>query len=102
MTIKHTPGPWHWQGDSLTHRQFDIYAPGSAPKQHVCTINNLSVEKLWLRDSEQALANARLIAAAPDMLSALTLLVDGDGKPDECSRAMAAARAALAKAKGDA
>jgi len=47
-------------------------------------------------------SNAFLIAAAPDMLAALVLLVDGDGNPDECPRAMAAARAAIAKAKGDA
>lgn len=67
----HTPGPWHWQGDSLTHRQFDIYAPGSAPQQHVCTVNNLSVDKLRQRDAAQAEANARLIAAAPDLLDAL-------------------------------
>ena len=46
--------------------------------------------------------NARLIAAVPDMLAALSLLIDGDGKPDECPRAMDAARIALAKAKGDA
>lgn len=46
--------------------------------------------------------NARLIAAVPDMVAALTLLVQGDGKPDECPRAMAAARAALLKARGGA
>ncbi len=44
---------------------------------------------------------ARLIAAVPDMLAALSLVVDGDGKPDECPRMMSAARAALAKARGE-
>ena len=69
--MSHTPGPWHWSGDSLTHRQFDIYAPAKSPQQHICTVNNLSVEKLWARDADQAIANARLIAAAPDLLAAL-------------------------------
>jgi len=46
--------------------------------------------------------NARLIAAAPDMMAVLSLLVHGDGHPDEMPRIMAAARAALAKARGDA
>ena len=46
--------------------------------------------------------NARLIATAPDMLAVLSLLVHGDGQPDEMPRIMAAARAALAKARGDA
>jgi hypothetical protein len=71
METKHTPGPWHWSGDSLTHRQFDIYSPSQAPRQHVATVNNLPVERLWSRDASQALANAKLIAAAPDMLKAL-------------------------------
>jgi hypothetical protein len=44
--------------------------------------------------------NARLIAAVPDMLAALSLLIDGDGKPDECPRAMDAARIAYRKAMG--
>lgn len=44
--------------------------------------------------------NALLIAAAPDMLAVLSLLVHGDGHPDEMPRIMAAARAALAKAEG--
>lgn len=43
-------------------------------------------------------ADAHLIAAAPDMLAALLLLVNGDGQPDECLRVMALARAAIAKA----
>ena len=43
---------------------------------------------------------AELIAAAPDLLAALQLLVRGDGQPDECARAMRAARAAIAKATG--
>jgi len=43
-------------------------------------------------------ANARLIAAAPDLYAALRFLVDGDGQPDERPRAMQAARAALRKA----
>ena len=72
--MKHTPGPWRING-SLEH--FSPLISDSAP------------------------ANARLIAAAPDMLAALVLLVDGDGKPDECPRAMNAARAALAKARGE-
>ena len=99
--MKHTPGPWFYSGDGLTHRQFDIYAPARSPNQHIATVNNLSVEKLRTRDAEEAIGNARLIAAAPDMLAAVSLVVDGDGKPDECPRIMSAARAALAKARGD-
>jgi hypothetical protein len=106
MSAKHTPGPWHWSGDSLTHRQFNIYAPNSAPSEHVCTVNNLSVEKLWQRDAAQAQANASLIAAAPELLAALQAIVeeaDGPSKPYSSDsylppHLIQAARAAIANA----
>lgn len=44
---------------------------------------------------------ARLIASAPDMMAVLFLLVHGDGQPDQMPCIMAAARAALAKARGE-
>lgn len=103
----HTPGPWQWSGDSLTHRQFDIYAPAQAPHQHVCTVNNLSVDRLYTRDAGVALANARLIAAAPNLLAALQALVGeadlGEVDLDEDDRALLDnARDAIAKATGEA
>lgn len=108
MTTQHTAGPWHFSGDSLTHRQFDIYAPTQAPQQHVCTVNNLSVEKLYQRDADAALANARLIAAAPELLDACRCaLADLEGLEldgDDCPAALTIKelRAAIAKATGGA
>jgi hypothetical protein len=93
----HTPGPWHYLGDSLTHRQFDVYAPGSAPHQHICTVNNLSVDALWKRDAKQAESNARLIARAPDLKAALAWALDqieDDLDPDH-QAALAHARSLL-------
>ena len=103
---KHTPGPWHWSGDSLTHRQFNIYAPSSAPQEHVCTVNNLSPEKLDARDADVALANARLIAAAPDLLEVLKycrskmayIMCHGEWYTPE--KAIKLADEAIAKAEG--
>jgi hypothetical protein len=85
MTIKHTLAPWK--------------APASQ-FGYVMAIDNYGNPVTVC--SARSEADARLIAAAPDMLAALVLLVDGDGKPDECPRALAAARAAIAKAKGGA
>lgn len=104
MTTQHTPAPWHFIGDSLTHRQFDIYAPTQAPKQHVCTVNNLSVEKLYQRDAGVALANTRLIASAPDLLDALQGLLQYTGGWDltDPTHPVVIARAAIAKATGGA
>ena len=102
MTTQHTLGPWHWSGDALTHRQFDIYAPTQAPHQHVCTVNNLPVEKLYARDATVALANARLIAAAPDVLAALRNVIASyrANDPDSMANAVNDAEAAIAKATG--
>ena len=97
---KHTPGPWHYSGDSLTHCQFDIYAPGCAPQQHVCTVNNLSVEKLYGRDPETALANARLISSAPELLEALRDAIDALNIHAPDSWVLIQARNTLAKATG--
>jgi len=85
MTIKHTLAPWK--------------APASQ-FGYVTAIDNYGNPITVC--SARSEADARLIASAPDMLAALVLLVDGDGKPDECPRALAAARAAIAKARGEA
>jgi len=87
--MNHTPGPWYWTG-SCTQGTM-ITAKGGA---------QIAIWPPQWGTVEQC-RNASLIAAAPDMLAALALLVDGDGKPDECPRAMNAARAALAKARGE-
>lgn len=88
--MNHTPGPWFWtascyEGTMITAsmgEQIAMWPPQGG-----------TVEQC---------ANARLIAAAPDMFAALSLLVHGDGQPDEMPRIMAAARAALDSARGDA
>jgi hypothetical protein len=54
------------------------------------------VEEIF--DHEQQLANAHLIAAAPDLYEALEyILTANDGEPDRFDRA----HAALAKARGE-
>ena len=65
-----TPSPWHYSSDH-THRQFNIYTPSQQQYKHICTVNDLSPEMLKRRDPATALANAKLIAAPPDLLQAL-------------------------------
>jgi hypothetical protein len=77
---QHTPGPWQLSGPVLQSR----------------TVRGCS---------EEARANARLIAAAPEMLAALKEIAAGrlDYEPDPeiyAERLRTVAKAALAKAEG--
>ena len=91
---KHTPGPWRvkhkaklgWAG--VLTQEGDIIA-------------DIVVDGQDFRDPEQALDDARLIAAAPDLLAALERLERLSGSAmmtDDPAREWA--RAAIAKAKG--
>ena len=66
MSAKHTPGPWTAQNDgrdiiSIQHGNND---PGAISM----TLAKVTARMTW---RSQAEANARLIAAAPDLLEAL-------------------------------
>lgn len=98
----YTPGPWTYEGD-YTHRQFNIRMLGHLigtkdEAKHICTVNNLPPHVLANRDPSTAEANARLIAAAPELLEALEWLLDSDEV--ECPEALSVIRDAIAKAKG--
>jgi hypothetical protein len=96
METKHTPGPWLVTKDrwgALCVNNHDAFAS----EFPVAAVNGAG-------DEEKA-ANARLIAAAPDLIAALTFMLadyeeayGGDEKDEPV--AMSAARAALAKAQG--
>lgn len=87
--IKHTPGPW---------RVIDHYV--TAGEEQVCAVG---VD--WTANN--VTANARLIAAAPELLEALQSVLasvpfsqyHGDGELEECEHRV---RAAIAKATGQA
>jgi hypothetical protein len=69
---KHTPGPWHYrfriEHDATGHTVREYYAVTS---DHA---NSIVAELEALPDSKEW--DARLIAAAPDLLAALMVLVD--------------------------
>jgi hypothetical protein len=93
--VAHTPGPWE-------HDESGGLVPGSH-EWHVYA-NSAPVGKRLpaICDSE---ANARLIAAAPELLAALQLILDDyDNGYDTVLqfKAVDATRAAIAKATGNA
>lgn len=89
----HTPGPW---------LHYDVF---NGDKDAVIAMNpNRSVAKTTGQRVERK-GNARLIAAAPDLLAALTSLIDMDvayQRGPLVSAAVDIARAAIAKATGSA
>jgi hypothetical protein len=87
MTAQHTPGPWEWRGDEGGW----FLVPGVLA---ICNTDGTPGDDVIDR------ANARLIAAAPDLLAALEglfLLLDAGSLYEPQAYA---ARAAIAKAKG--
>lgn len=94
---KHTPGPWftHREGFSSVYIEARI---GGGMLQEVASCGPTN------EGSDQQEANARLIAASPDLLEALAEIVsaaDG-GCWNQLDPSFSKARAAIAKATGGA
>jgi hypothetical protein len=89
----HTPGPWVW-----AERHHGLFGSGKDNR----VLDFASYEGMWLAYSDHQEANARLIAAAPDLYAAALEMVakTGCADPDCCKAAIEqeAARAALAAA----
>ena len=99
----HTPGPWEVSTDPDGNGTYKIREHVDAEleieRQADQETDEAKADSLYAKQNELREANARLIAAAPDLLIALEAMVDA---PDDDSRYNAAidARAAIAKAKG--
>ena len=90
---KHTPGPWLSNPCGLSG-DFGIY-PDTEPEFKIATLG-------YSGDSSETQANARLIAAAPDLLQALKDVLGIVRSVHEVPPTRAtAAEAAIAKAEGN-
>lgn len=92
---KHTPGPWHVGEVAILDRD----TGQERPDPHSAWVHNDGSFEVSLISSD-ASADARLIAAAPDMLEALIDLVKEASEYYEGGK-LGAARAAVAKATGE-
>ena len=77
MTAQHTPGPWHIntagsakRGEAFKITELYVYAPLTQDDTAICAD---VIDPVTQEPSE---ANARLIAAAPDLLAACRALVE--------------------------
>ena len=88
--MTHTPGPWTW-GDNFR----GLYGSGQ-DNEILC---HEPYEGMWLNFSKSMEANARLIAAAPDLLAALELVAQHE-RIDDSEHRMNVVSAAIIKARG--
>ena len=111
MSAKHTPGPWRFSeafGPENMHCGFEVEEARADFNYRGPVARLLHCEHIGGITLGESEANARLISAAPDMLAALSELVAnldggayaGEKFPD--GHPMHAARAAIAKATGEA
>lgn len=95
---KHTPGPWRINGNNM----FRWIVADSEVFTHSGDVNRSAYGGNMVCESVHK-ANARLIAAAPELLEALKEIVDAaDGAGwEQLDPSFKKARAAIAKATGE-
>jgi predicted RNA-binding Zn-ribbon protein involved in translation (DUF1610 family) len=90
----HTPGPWEHDGTGMVYGQPEDETGGS---RFVCDVVQ-DGQREWMDDTEKA--NARLIAASPELLEAVQELMGLAEREGWIHIAINKARAAIAKARG--
>lgn len=103
---KHTPGPWRFvvppDGGNRT-RQIIAAAPDSDRNAYPHTVGRWIADVRGAWGSEQMESDARLIAAAPDLLEACEAMIEEyeTGKQTPAYEIREKARAAINKAHGE-
>ena len=100
MADKHTPGPWNIGSSDLPVSRMSIHCKGHKDSCHSTVALMVSRGAIGISHDEE-FANARLIAAAPDLLEALKGLMALSDHRVDLRDAAKDARAAIAKATGD-
>ena len=99
MNMKHTPGPWEIDTDTRPAEICTIHGVTPQGEDGQGWVYVRGALGRWDDTPKERMANARLIAAAPDLLAALdALLLDIGGASSLPGAVMA--RAAIAKATG--
>lgn len=106
----YTPGPWRHgaQNGSNANNVYAVNGMGPHDEPNICSVYGIPlyrrVDEEFRDIYHQGLANARLIAAAPELLEALRDIVNSVARctsGDVCQTSdFTAARAAIAKAEG--
>ena len=104
MNAKHTPGPWNIGSSDLPVSRMSIHCKGHKDSCHSTVALMVSRGAIGISHDEE-FANARLIAAAPDLLKALedcVAVMDRElAGLKVIQPELSAARAAIAKVAGE-
>lgn len=109
MNTKHTPGPWDWSRSAKPYFSINIHqaegAPYTSESSDVAYIHEHTngICATWVDRVDVAEANARLIAAAPELLEALQQCI-ARLEPSSSTwdkKAYLVGKAAIAKATGE-
>jgi len=106
MKAKHTPGPWrhvpHFQNGEHCATYY-IGTPSSVGPESISRCTAVASNSSFPLTAEETEANARLIAASPDLLRACKAIAELEGCPSMGGVMLEAARdsalAAIAKAE---
>lgn len=102
---KHTPGPWTVLPEEADKDYLRIRGTRLGGRYKVANVHHLRYEGVHAvvreRDDAESMANARLIAAAPELLEALVDVMFRHVQFDNKSEYANKARAAIAKATGE-
>lgn len=99
MNTKHTPGPWR----QSTVNPCSVNKGGGKTAIGITTTHGTDDQNYteFFPSKDEAEANARLIAAAPELLGALETLTEQAERAGWNGMSVHAARAAIAKATGE-
>lgn len=88
---KHTPGPWNAEADFFGNPV--IFGPARVTVTHMANVpmSRATLPGALKIEAQEVFANARLIAAAPDMLWCLEQIQAGETMTPEMILAIAAA-----------
>lgn len=102
---KHTPGPWAALPEEVHRNYIRIRGTVLGCRYKIANVITPDYDDGKEREAKETRANARLIAAAPELLEAAVDLVSRDfgseGWDEACEQAALKLRAAIAKATGE-
>lgn len=79
--MSHTPGPWTWDEMEAVRAKNPF-----GDTDVVCILDSENPDSVYWRSEEEANDNARLIAAAPDLLAACRKVLENLSMTDNSTR----------------